>query len=225
MSQNDLILQTLSGLGEEYTHIVDRLSDKESLTRIDLQASLLTYESKLEQLNNFANLSLSGFANTTKSEFQNSNSGRRRGQRGSRGSRGRGRNYRNNKPICHVCNKANHIATDCYYRFDRNYDQGDQNRKSQGYANSVHTTHIVTPEDVGNSAWYMDNGSTDHITHDQKQLEVLNCKHHGKTKLFLGNGNKIVVLKSGKASIPREKPLLMKDIIFAPEIEKNLLSV
>ncbi|KAI9185156.1 hypothetical protein LWI28_004799 [Acer negundo] len=51
----DLITQILSGLDVEYTPIVVQLSDKESLSWIELQTTLLTFESRLEQLNTCQN--------------------------------------------------------------------------------------------------------------------------------------------------------------------------
>lgn len=114
------------------------------LTWIDLQASVLTYESILEQLDGLTNLNINGFANVTKGESHNSNFSRSIAQRGSRGSRRRGRNDKNSKPICQVYNKPGHIVANCYYGFDRSYGQGEHNRKIDGYANSA---HIITCDD------------------------------------------------------------------------------
>lgn len=50
MSPDDLITQTLSGLDTEYNAIVVQLSEKARLTWVELQALLLTFESRLEQL-------------------------------------------------------------------------------------------------------------------------------------------------------------------------------
>lgn len=67
----------------------------------------------------------------------------------------------------------------------------------------------------------MDSGATDHITHDPKQLDEVNGKNCGKTRLVMGNGNKIVVFKYKNTSISCEKSIIMKDILYAPQIEKT----
>ncbi|KZV34405.1 hypothetical protein F511_34028, partial [Dorcoceras hygrometricum] len=98
----DLIVQILSGLDAEYTPIVTLLTDKISVSWIELQTNLLTYESRLEQLHTYqtdgiqANHASAHFAtsSTTNRPFTSTNG---RGQnryyngRGARGrSRGRG---------------------------------------------------------------------------------------------------------------------------------------
>lgn len=55
ISNSDLITQTLSGLDIEYNPKVVQLSDKTGLTWVDVQATLLIYESRLEQLSSLTN--------------------------------------------------------------------------------------------------------------------------------------------------------------------------
>lgn len=47
---DDLITQTLVGLDTDYNHVVVQLVEKTGPTWVELQASLLTFESRLEQL-------------------------------------------------------------------------------------------------------------------------------------------------------------------------------
>lgn len=47
ISTDDLVTQTLDGLDGEYNPIVVQLAEKENLTWVELQASLLTFESRL----------------------------------------------------------------------------------------------------------------------------------------------------------------------------------
>lgn len=48
ISISDLIMQTLVGLDAEFNPIVVQLSYKVDLSWVDMQAALLTYESRLE---------------------------------------------------------------------------------------------------------------------------------------------------------------------------------
>ena len=95
---SELIVQILSGLDTEYTPIVTLLTDKVSVSWIELQTTLLTYESRLEQLNTYQteginlNHATAHFAmnNTSNMPF-NSNNGRgqNRSNYSNRGARGR----------------------------------------------------------------------------------------------------------------------------------------
>lgn len=55
ISNNDMIIQTLARLDREYNPIVVQLYDKIDLTWVDVQATLLTFESRLEQLSSLTN--------------------------------------------------------------------------------------------------------------------------------------------------------------------------
>lgn len=107
ISNNDLIIQTLFGLDIEYNPIVVQLFDKIDLTWVDVQAALLTFESRLEQLSNLtnsfqarANLVSGGFGKQRSSNSETTNNSWRsqnQGNKGGRASQGRGgRGARNN---------------------------------------------------------------------------------------------------------------------------------
>lgn len=48
VSTSDLIIQTLNGLDYEYNHVVVKHSDQTTPRWVDLQAQLLTFESRIE---------------------------------------------------------------------------------------------------------------------------------------------------------------------------------
>jgi hypothetical protein len=87
ISNSDLIIQTLNGLDSEYNPMVVKLSDQTSLTWVDLQAQLLTFESRLDQLNSLTNLTLNASANVAnKTDY--------RGNKFNTNSNWRGSNFR-----------------------------------------------------------------------------------------------------------------------------------
>ncbi|KAL5546518.1 hypothetical protein UlMin_006205 [Ulmus minor] len=120
VESSDLITQVLAGLDEEYTPIVVQLTSKDPITWEELQSTLMTYESRMEQLNaarlslaaantsqasaNFANRSSSP-STGNRSQYYNQNrqfSGPTRSSNNNRGGyRARGRGGRNpsQKPI------------------------------------------------------------------------------------------------------------------------------
>lgn len=68
---SDLIIQILNGLDSDYNPIAVKLSDQSSLTWVDLQAQLLAFESRLDQLNKLTNMSLNASANVVnKTEYK-----------------------------------------------------------------------------------------------------------------------------------------------------------
>ena len=99
ISNSDLMIQTLNGLDADYNPVVVKLYDQINLSWVDLQAQLLAFESRINQLNNFNNLSMNTSTNfATKIDFRSNKLGTQGNWRGSnfRGGRGRGRS----KPIC-----------------------------------------------------------------------------------------------------------------------------
>ena len=68
VSNYDLTIQIIASLDNEYNPIIVQLFEKDNLTYVDLQASLLTFGARMEQINTFANLTINlnvAFANVT----------------------------------------------------------------------------------------------------------------------------------------------------------------
>lgn len=136
-----LIIQPLNGLDSEYNHVVVKLSDQINLSWIDLQSQLLSFESRIEQLNSFNNLSLNASANVAhKTGYKGNWRNNRLGFHGSngnwrgfnsigwRGGRGRGRF---SKPTCQVCSKTGHTSVQCFYRFDKTYSGSNHSAEEE----------------------------------------------------------------------------------------------
>ena len=71
ISNSDLMIQTLNGLDIDYNPVVVKLSNQINLSWVDLQAQLLAFESRIEQLNIFNSLSMNTSANlATKTDFR-----------------------------------------------------------------------------------------------------------------------------------------------------------
>ena len=81
--------------------------------------------------------------------------GRRRG-------RGPSNSFNTAKPICQICHKPGHEASDCYRRFDTSpYDSTTFMQPQAHYASQQ------APPD---QAWYSDSGATHHLTPDLNNL-------------------------------------------------------
>ncbi|KAH9680638.1 retrovirus-related pol polyprotein from transposon RE1 [Citrus sinensis] len=84
----------------------------------------------------------------------------------------------------------------------------------------------VSPELVEDPSWYFDSGATNHITNDLGKL-LHSQAYTGEEKLFVGNGNALVINHIGSAMLTTStsKPLLLNHVIYVPNITKNLLSI
>jgi hypothetical protein len=59
------------------------------------------------------------------------------------------------------------------------------------------------------------------VTHQTDKFQDL-TEHHGKNSLVVGNGEKLAIVATGSSKL---KPLNLHDILYVPNINKNLLSV
>ncbi|KAI9185961.1 hypothetical protein LWI28_012373 [Acer negundo] len=211
ISLPDLITQILSGLDVEYTPIVVQLSDKESLSWIELQTTLLTFESRLEQLNTCQNGGINLSQTTAhiainRPKNRSSNFSYGKGQNrppnnnNSRGFRGRFRGIKGrsngNKPTCQLCNKIGHTASICWNIFDQNFmgsalDQFNQSK------NQSPNAFIASPEMLEDPSWYADTGASHHVTNDLRNLHQKQ-DYIGKNSLVAGNGSKLDISHIGE---------------------------
>ncbi|KAI9178083.1 hypothetical protein LWI28_022537 [Acer negundo] len=243
---DDLVSQVLTGLDSlEYNPVVCQINEKENITRLKLQSKLLSYEKRLEQLNdgitsinlgqpiaNFANTKGgSNHANYNKyqshsqqqdqlSGINTSLSGGRfsgSNNRGGRSQRSRGGRYNGNQPpICQVCGKICHTTAYCYYRFDNSY-MGAPPEPNKINQQNQHSAFVATPETLSDPAWYADSGASSHVTNDVGNLNQKK-EYNGKESLVVGNGEKLNINHVGHAylSALNNKNLLLKDILHVP---------
>lgn len=109
-----------------------KLSFQNDPSWVDLQANLLTFESRLEQLNNSSGLNLNASTNfSSKTDPRSNKFGSRRNWRGSyfidmMSDKSRGGM---SKPACQVCNKIRHFIIQCFYCFVKTYTSMNLNSK------------------------------------------------------------------------------------------------
>lgn len=242
-SQFDLFTQILNGLDSEYNPIVVQLLEKSELSWVEFQTSLLTFESRIEQIQSFQNLNLNSptvnFAafnsnhsqrssNSSFDSKSNNNKINWRGSNSNRGGRARGwgRNS-NGRPVYQICGKIGHLASVCYYRSYLNYMGSVPNQNKNSTINSPYnaSAYFTAPETVTDPSWYLDNGASHHVTHNPNMMQQVD-NTNGNTYLVVGNGHSLPVSCTGttKIELP-SKPLVLKNILHTPQIKKNLISV
>ena len=115
------------------------------------------------------------------------------------------------------------MASTCYFRFDHNFTASHNTQSTSQNSNA--TAFIASPETVNCPSWYVDSGATNHITADLNNLHVKD-DYKGKGKIVVGNGHSLLISHIGSSQISScAKPLLLNNILYAPAITKNLLSV
>jgi len=219
ISNSDLTIQILNGLDSDYNSVVVKLSDEIDISWVELQTQLLTFESRLEQLNNFSSLNLNATANfVAKNESRGTKFGSQGDWRGSnfrgmRGGRGRGRM---SKPICQVCRRSGHTAIQCYYQFDKTYT--GKIHSSESEKQGTYNAFIASPYEGQDHEWYFDSGANNHVTHQSDKIQELS-ENNGMNSLLVGNGARLKVMASGSTKLNN---LNLHDV---PKITKNLLSI
>ena len=243
VSDDELIIYILGGLGSEYESVIVNLTSRsDSVSLEEVQFMLQNQEMRLDHLSSSigsADLQSPNVNLAFNSNYKKHNQGfNRSGARGGRGSlrgsgRGNGRVYTNhsagNKPICQVCGKSGHTALRCYHRFDLSFQHSSEVVNTVGdQSKSANQVSFASPESVNDPAWYVDSGATDHVTNDLENLSV-RADYKGKGKLTVGNGSQLPILHVGANSLISSnrcsKPITLTKILHVPQVTKNLLSI
>ena len=119
------------------------------------------------------------------------------------------------------------MTSHCYFRFDHKFvstnNTNHSNHSQQNNSNGNVVAFVASPQTVDDSSWYMDSGATYHITANLNNLS-LQQDYKRKEKIVVGNGHSLPISHIGSSLIAStEKPLLLNNILYAPQITKNLL--
>ena len=72
--------------------------------------------------------------------------------------------------------------------------------------------------------WIFDSGASSHMSNSSTMLS--NCTSSPFSSITLGNGSTIPIYSTGHTELPSTlKPLLLRDVLVAPALIKNLISV
>ncbi|KAL5778513.1 hypothetical protein ACOSQ2_009250 [Xanthoceras sorbifolium] len=154
VSDRDLLLNVLNGLGHEYDPVVVLVSQQSGITLHEAQYMLMIHEQRIEHLNFIVSVDISPSANFVDNNgrrgVQNNNrEGQNNGGRGqnNRGRRGKGKwnNNNGNRPTCQICSRICHTATQCYNRYDRN---SNQQLNQPDFTNTQRAMHVILNLDL-----------------------------------------------------------------------------
>ncbi|KAL5758910.1 hypothetical protein ACOSP7_021521 [Xanthoceras sorbifolium] len=120
ISDRDLLMNILEGLGNEFDAVVVNITSMQSTISVqEAQFLLMSYEAMLNQQASSASMNISGAsANYSHSNFQRGgNQQVMRGRRG-RGGRGRDGGRFGGKSVCQLCGRSGHYSAICFHHSD-----------------------------------------------------------------------------------------------------------
>ncbi|KAI5657553.1 hypothetical protein M9H77_26346 [Catharanthus roseus] len=195
---SELVVQIMCGLDTEYTPIVTLLTDKELVSWIELQTNLLTYESRLEQLNAYKTEGV--YANQATAYFTMSNTNNRPFSFNS--SRGQNRsNYSNN----------GRGELDCNF-------MGSSSNQNPNVL-------MATPETIEDPSWYADTRANHHVINNPQNMQHKQ-DYNGKTSLIVANDSKLGISHIHNTKLATKwKDLSLNYVLCLSKVTKNLLSI
>ncbi|XP_019457632.1 PREDICTED: uncharacterized protein LOC109358022 [Lupinus angustifolius] len=107
----------------------------------------------------------------------------------------------------------------CYYKFDRAYSSSNHSTKND--KQGPHNAFLASQNSVQDYEWYFDSGASNHVSHQTDKFQDL-TEHHGKNSLVVGNGEKLEIVGTGSS---KQNSISLHDVLYVPNITKNLLSV
>ncbi|KAL5725644.1 hypothetical protein ACHQM5_008767 [Ranunculus cassubicifolius] len=128
------------------------------------------------------------------------------------------------KTLCQICQIPGHLAIDCYNRLNLAYigKTPPQKLKAMVAQREYHNSSVPSSS---HSPWVLDTGATNHVTADASQFTDYS-PYTGSDKLCVGNGDSIPIQNTGSSYLyTPHKKFLLTDILHAPNITHNLLSV
>lgn len=145
----------------------------------------------------------------------------------------RGNNSKYEKPfkgLCHSCKERGHFARDCPKK-----NSGDRGNSSahcvQGGEEQIFNEEeaLVTSDRYVKFDWIIDSGATQHMSFDLDSLEEY-VEFQKPCSVNLGDNRVIFAYGRGTYRVTSDvhgstECIALKDVLYLPELEKNLLSV
>jgi len=225
ISDDDLTLYVLNGLGSDYRDIAASIRTREKpFTSEELHSHLLAHdeyirrETQVEIQVPTANLAHKNFKNdgllpapSSGRGYSSSNS------RGSYSGRGYGRgkskgfNNRGNRPPprCQFCSTAGHIARYCPHI------PKQINSPMAHYASANST----------NSNWVFDTGASHHVANSLNNMHI-HSEYDGPEEVQIGDGTGLKISLIGSTTLPTSNTTFhLKNILCVPNAKHNLIFV
>lgn len=112
---------------------------------------------------------------------------------------------------CQIYVKFNHIALECWNRFDHSFQSEDNLPKA------LAAMSLKTKDD---SNMYADSGATTHILNDTGKLSKV-MHYKGNDTILVGNGENLNIFHIGEGKLETKSSTLdLKNILVVPNIKR-----
>ena len=234
ISDDDLTLYVLNGLGSEFQEIMAPIRARESpMTFEELHDLLVGHEAYLRRLETTMQ-HLVASTNYTKTKSSNSNykgnqqwspkpNDNPREYQGSstginfNGTQRDGRRFnsirannfnRRYRPKCQICDQFGHVAKSC----------------PQFHPQNVFVNCATTSTGKNNN-WLLDSAASHNITGDLSNLSI-HSEYDGTAEVILGDGLGLAVSHTGSLNLQcTHRNFTLHDTLYVPNLRKNLISV
>eukprot|EP00794_Sanderia_malayensis_P002818 gene2818-3255_t len=148
---------------------------------------------------------------------------------------------------CHYCKQQGHFARDCPKKQSKDSDDDSKKKPSKFYANYVAIQQeaddisreealiasreeaLITSDREMKSDWIIDSGATQHMTFNKTMLKNY-VKFQNPFVVNLGDNRTILAYGKGSCHIISDlgmdtQRIFLNDVLYLPDLEKNLLSV
>lgn len=154
LSDDDLVIYVLGGLGVEFDDVVVSLTGRDLPSLSEVHSILHIHEMRLQQ-SAVVNTLVVGHSSSTSSvphAHLAIKDGRSRPAGGYKGKR----HFSKNRVVCQLCGKTNHVAAKCYKRFDTNFQGLESNSRPQHPSSSNFQAHLMHQQVTSPSPPYPD---------------------------------------------------------------------
>ncbi|KAM1500447.1 hypothetical protein ACFX10_023002 [Malus domestica] len=123
--------------------------------------------------------------------------------------------FKGKESTCYNCGETGHYRYKCPKRRKNNKTPKEL---------ILTVSEALIAEDQGQ--WWIDSGATRHVSKDKSCFINFKEKALGEHRLYMGNNTYVDVLGEGDCKIKNSKStIVLKNVLFAPNIRRNLVSV
>nr|BAA78425.1 polyprotein [Arabidopsis thaliana]BAK41505.1 polyprotein [Arabidopsis thaliana]BAK41506.1 polyprotein [Arabidopsis thaliana]BAK41508.1 polyprotein [Arabidopsis thaliana]BAK41509.1 polyprotein [Arabidopsis thaliana] len=241
MDHDEQVERVLENLPEEYKPVIDQIAAKDTPpTLTEIHERLLNQESKILAVSSATVIPITANAvshrNTTTTT--NNNNGNRTNRYDNRNNNNNSKpwqqsssNFRPNnnqsKPYlgkCQICGVQGHSAKRCS-QLQHFLSSVNSQQPPSPFTLWQPRANLALGSPYSSNSWLLDSGATHHITSDFNNLS-LHQPYTGGDDVMVVDGSTIPISHTGSTSLStKSRPLNLHNILYVPNIHKNLISV
>ncbi|KAI0515821.1 hypothetical protein KFK09_008489 [Dendrobium nobile] len=122
------------------------------------------------------------------------------------------------RPICQICSKIGHIASNCWHRCILSYNPP---------TNASPRALLAQPTPPASQSWVLDTGASSHMMSDSSTIQFPSA-YHGHDSVSVVNGNTVPIQNYGQGLLPlpdSSHKLHLCNLLHVLALTHNLLSV